>query len=383
MIRTLTRIFRLKALIVVILVSSVSCAHLSRKEPNSRRNSLRPPLTQAEAQSRSAHISRVRYALWFAVNGRYPDFEGRTVVQFNWKPEKQSGAAPLFLDFTGGKILSLKVNDQSVPQEQISLLYNGYRLQLPLELLALGQNRVQIAYSQNYSRDGTGVHRFEDPADQKIYLYSNSEPYDANRIFPCFDQPDLKAVYELTVEAPADWAVISNTPEREVTTFDGRASWSFPPSAPFSTYLFALHAGPYEVWKSEFKGIPLRLFARESLRKYVQPKDWFEITKAGLEFYATRFGYRYPFIKYDQILVPEFNAGAMENVAAVTFADGLAYRSKPTLAQLRSRAETILHELAHMWFGNLVTMRWWNGLWLNESFATYASHWALETISRE
>ncbi|MBU6376836.1 MAG: aminopeptidase N, partial [Bdellovibrionales bacterium] len=262
-------------------------------------------------------------------------------------------------------------------------LYNGFRLRLPIELLTQGQNRVQIAYSQSYSRNGTGIHRFEDRADQRVYLYSHSEPYDANRIFPCFDQPDLKAIYELTVEAPADWAVISNAADREVVNFDGRASWSFQATPPFSTYLFALHAGPYEVWKSDYQGTPLRLFSRKSLKNQVQPKDWFEVTKAGLEFFSTQFGYRYPFYKYDQILVPEFNAGAMENVAAVTFNDYLAFRSKPTQSQLRGRAETILHELAHMWFGNLVTMRWWNGLWLNESFATYAADWALESLSRE
>jgi aminopeptidase N len=367
-------------------VAAISgCAHLSnfasrKSDPPSQ---VRPPLTHEDAQSRSKQIGQIRYALWFAVNGSYPDFEGRTVVQFTWRGPKSSDGKPLFLDFTDGKIGSLKINNTVLSAEEVKRLYSGYRLNLPQEHLNTGLNRIEVAYSHDYNQDGVGIHRFQDPADGKVYLYSNSEPYDANQIFPCFDQPDLKATYELTVEAPADWAVISNMGERDVTTFDGRASWSFPATPFFSTYLFALHAGPYELWKSDYNGVPLRLFARESLKTYVDAKEWFDVTKAGLEFYSTYFEYPYPFVKYDQVLVPEFNSGAMENIAAVTFSDNAIFRSRPTQAQLRSRADTILHEMAHMWFGNLVTMKWWNGLWLNESFATYASNRALESLAKD
>jgi aminopeptidase N len=368
-----------------LATSSSGCSHLAKlasKNPDPP-SQVRPPLTHDEAQSRSKQIGQIRYALWFAVNGSYPDFEGRTVVQFNWRGPKSSDGKPLFLDFTDGKIASLKINNAVVTAEELKHLYDGYRLKLAQERLNTGLNRIEVAYSHDYSHDGVGIHRFQDPADGKVYLYSNSEPYDANQIFPCFDQPDLKATYELTVEAPADWAVISNMAERDVTTFDGRASWSFPATPFFSTYLFALHAGPFELWKSDYNGIPLRLFARESLKPYVDAKEWFEVTKAGLEFFSTTFSYPYPFVKYDQVLVPEFNSGAMENIAAVTFSDNHVFRSRPTLEQLRSRADTILHEMAHMWFGNLVTMKWWNGLWLNESFATYASNRALESLAKD
>ncbi len=366
----------------VVAMGAVGCAHLPRlaaknQDPPSQ---VRPPLSFDEAQARSRQVGQIRYALWFAVNGSYPDFEGRTVVQFNWRGPKAADAKPLFLDFSEGRIASLKINNASLSEAEIQQLYDGHRLKLPHERLNTGLNRIEVAYSHDYSQDGVGIHRFEDPVDGKVYLYSNSEPYDANRIFPCFDQPDLKATYELTVEAPADWAVISNMAERDVTTFDGRASWSFPATPFFSTYLFALHAGPYELWKSTHNGIPLRLFARDSLKQHVDAQEWFEVTKAGFDYFTAEFGYPYPFMKYDQVLVPEFNSGAMENIAAVTFSDRMAFRSRPTLVQLRSRADTILHELAHMWFGNLVTMKWWNGLWLNESFATYASDRALHAL---
>jgi aminopeptidase N len=377
----------LGALLVLagIAMGAFGCSHLptlSLKNPGTP-SQVRPPLTFAEAQARSRQVGQIRYALWFAVNGSYPDFEGRTVIQFNWRGPKSADGNPLFVDFSDGRILSLKINNSSLSPEEVSSLYDGHRLKLPHERLNTGLNRVEVAYSHDYSQDGVGIHRFEDPVDGKVYLYSNSEPYDANQIFPCFDQPDLKATYELTVEAPADWAVISNMAERDVTTFDGRASWSFPATPFFSTYLFALHAGPYELWKSSHNGIPLRLFARDSLKTHVDAKEWFEVTKAGLDYFSTQFGYPYPFMKYDQVLVPEFNSGAMENIAAVTFSDRMAFRSRPTLVELRSRADTILHELAHMWFGNLVTMKWWNGLWLNESFATYASDRALQALVRE
>ena len=370
----------------VLLLSCIpfapGCAHPGR-DAAFRSSEVRPPLTAQEAGARAKQVGKVRYALWFSIDGEAPEFEGRAVIQFHWKGAKAGDGDPLFLDFSDGTVASLKINTVLVPDEEVRTLYSGHRLRLPKKRLHPGLNRVEVAYSHEYGQDGVGLHRFRDPADDRVYLYSNAEPYDANRIFPCFDQPDLKAGYEVTVEAPADWAVISNLAERDVSPIGGRASWSFPPSPPFSTYLFALHAGPYAVWKSDAGGIPLRLFARESLKRDVDHREWFEITKAGLDYFQTRFGRPYPFEKYDQVLVPEFNDGAMENIGAVTFSDEMAFSSGPSDAELRERADTILHEMAHMWFGNLVTMKWWNGLWLNESFATHAANRALETLSRE
>jgi aminopeptidase N len=179
-----------------------------------------------------------------------------------------------------------------------------------------------------------------------------------------------------------DWQVVTNTLSKDTNHVDGRKSWQFPPSPVFSTYVFALHAGPYAFWKANANGIPIRLFARKSLAKYVDHQEWLKITQQGLMFYGTQFGYPYPFAKYDQIIVPDFNEGAMENVGAVTFSERYIFRTKVTQDKHMRRADTILHEMAHMWFGDLVTMRWWNGLWLNESFATFMSSWAIDQATQ-
>jgi aminopeptidase N len=262
--------------------------------------------------------------------------------------------------------------------------YDGYHIKLKTQDLAPGTNRIEIVFSHPYNHDGNGLHRFEDPVDHRVYLYSNFEPYQAHLMFPCFDQPDLKSSYELTVEAPEEWQIISNTMEREVSHVDGRNSWAFPPSPLLSTYVFALAAGPFHSWQANANGIPMRLFARESLAPYVEADraEWFDITAKGLDYFGVTFGYPYPYSKYDQILVPDFNAGAMENAGAVTFGEEFVFRSRVAQDRRRERANTILHEMAHMWFGDLVTMRWWNGLWLNESFASYMATRAVDQATK-
>ncbi len=201
-------------------------------------------------------------------------------------------------------------------------------------------------------------------------------------LFPCFDQPDLKAVYSLKADAPADWRVISTAGEEKTEVSGARKTWTFAKTQKLSTYVFSVHAGPYHVWTSSAGAIPLRLFARESLAKYVPAGEWLELTRQGLDFYGAYFDLPYPFKKYDQILVPDFNEGAMENVGAVTFGERYVSRSTQTLEEREETADTILHEMAHMWFGDLVTMKWWNGLWLNESFATYMSALAQSRATR-
>jgi aminopeptidase N len=372
----------------VLLASLVlGCSHAPRSQgPDATGTAVAVPaaarkfLTMDEARDRSRQVGQVRYVLFFGVDGSHDDFEGRAVISFFWRG-RNGAAKPLFIDFHGGAIQSLNINGATQTTEAITKAYDGSRIELPESRLVSGTNRIEIAFTHPYGNTGTGLHRFVDPEDQKVYLYSQAEPFDANRIFPCFDQPDLKATFELTVEAPENWAVIANMAEREVTTFDQKSSWQFPPSPLFSTYLFALHAGPYEVWKADKEEIPLRLYARESLKKHVDARSWFAITRAGLAFFGERFGIPYPFGKYDQVIVPEFPSGAMENIGAVTFSEDCVFRSKPTSAQLKGCADTILHEAAHMWFGNLVTLRWWDGLWLNESFATHAAAWALEHLA--
>ena len=176
-----------------------------------------------------------------------------------------------------------------------------------------------INYSHPYATDGSGLHRFVDPENGEIYLYTDFEPYDANRLFPHFDQPDLKASYSLEVSAPQDWQIISATRESSIKQVEDKNYWTFPVSAVFSSYIFSLHAGNYAVWEDQFEDIPLRLLARQSLAQYVKTDEWFTPTKQSFAFFNDYFDIRYPFGKYDQIIVPDFNAGAMENVAAVTF----------------------------------------------------------------
>ena len=339
-------------------------------------------LTHEEAITRAKQVGKTSYVLWFGLDEKELEFQGRTVVIFDLKPKAKDASKKLDMDFEGGKIKSISINGSPIQNFDSKERFDGHRLHFQLSELRSAGNRIEISYTHPYSNDGEGLHRFSDPIDNQVYLYSNFEPYKAHRLFPCFDQPDLKASYELTVEAPENWTVIANTPERDVSTIDGRKSWAFPPSPVFSTYLFALHAGPYSSWKSDANGIPIRLFSRKSLASYVDHENWFEITKAGLEFYGLQFGYPYPFTKYDQIIVPDFNPGAMENVAAVTFNENFIYRTKVTRDRQRDRANVILHEMAHMWFGDLVTMRWWNGLWLNESFATLMAYWSTEEATK-
>jgi aminopeptidase N len=332
------------------------------------------------ALARARQVSGVSYVLWFGLGADAGEYAGRVAIRFDLAADAEGD---LELDFHGGTVHSLSTNGVAAPAGEIAKRYDGRRLRFATgELARGGANLVEIAFSHAYSTTGNGLHRFQDPADGSVYTYTNFEPYNANRMFPCFDQPDLKASYELTVETPSDWQVVANTREREVTSQGDRKTWRFPRSARFSTYLFALHAGPYASWSGDADGIPMRLFARRSLAPFVEHGEWLEVTRQGLGFFDAYFAYPYPFAKYDQVIVPEFNSGAMENVAAVTFSERFLSRSKITEDEKRERADVILHEMAHMWFGNLVTMRWWNGLWLNESFATWAAARAIEGATR-
>ena len=239
------------------------------------------------------------------------------------------------------------------------------------------RNELRVVADCAYMNTGEGLHRTVDPADGNTYLYTHFEMPDARRVFASFEQPDLKASFAFTVTAPADWVVLSNSPTPvPVPVGDGVARWKFQPTARISTYLTAIAAGPYHMVWDRYVGksgqiVPLGVACRASLAAHLDAGEIFEVTKQGFDYFIEAFDQPYPFDKYDQIFVPEYNLGAMENVGLVTFTEGYLFRSKVTDASHQRRAETILHELAHMWFGDLVTMRWWNDLWLKESFATY------------
>ena len=247
---------------------------------------------------------------------------------------------------------------------------------IPLAGLA-ERNVVVVDADCRYSNTGEGLHRFVDPVDSEVYLYSQFETADAKRMFACFDQPDLKATFDIAVTTPSHWEVVSNGATAGVEDGDGAKIHTFTVTPRMSTYLVALIAGPYARWDDSYTDehgdIPLGLFCRKSLAEFMDAERLFTQTKQGFGFYHSNFGVPYAFGKYDQLFVPEFNAGAMENAGAVTFLEDYVFRSKVTRASYERRAETVLHEMAHMWFGDLVTMAWWDDLWLNESFATFAS----------
>ncbi|MCB0407760.1 MAG: aminopeptidase N [Bdellovibrionales bacterium] len=338
----------------------LKCASAPKPEQFTPQES--PRLSEKEAQFRAKQVQNVKYDLFFDLT-QNEAYSGNVTLNFDLTA-KYNG---LRIDFYDGSIETVELNGQP-----ISVSYNQHYLFLNPDQLTTGPTQIKIQFSRKYSQDGDGLHHFTDPKDGQRYLYTNLEPFDANKVFPCFDQPDVKANYKMKVKTPKNWQVITSVREEKVEKEEkGFDLWSFPFSAKFSTYIWSLHAGPYHVWKDTAGDIPLRLFARKSLASYVKEKDWFQFTKEGLAFYNQYFDYKYPFKKYDQLIVPEFGPGAMENVAAVTFNERFVSRGVKTQKERQNLSNVILHEMAHMWFGDLVTMKWWNDLWLNESFATY------------
>jgi aminopeptidase N len=337
-------------------------------------------LTRDEARARAGLVSDVAYAveldLTSAPTGAVT-FGSVTTLSFRAQPGSST-----FADLIAAEVTGITLNGRSLDP---ATAYDGARI--ALDDLA-ERNELRVVAECLYSRTGEGLHRSVDPADKETYLYTQFEVPDARRVFTVFEQPDLKARFTFTVSAPARWVVVSNAPAPEPSTYKGEhgedgevfARWEFPPTKPISTYITAVVAGPYHVVTDVYEGphgsYPLSLLCRPSLAEALDTDDLFTVTKQGFALFEEAFAQPYPFEKYDQAFVPEYNMGAMENAGCVTLRDEYLFRSRTTASELETRANTVLHELAHMWFGDLVTMTWWDDLWLNESFAEWASHWA-------
>ena len=327
-------------------------------------------ITRAQAQERARLVESRSYEVTVDLTGDTL-FTSVTKATFGCR----TPGADTWIDLIAPQVHSVVLNGVSL---DITQVFDGHRIDLP-NLLA--ENEVVITADCAYMNTGEGLHRFVDPVDNETYLYTQFESADARRMFACFEQPDLKATFALTVTAPSHWKVISNSPSSDPEMITPTTSrWTFEATPRLSTYITALVAGPYHEVRDSYTGTfgtyPLGIFCRNSLAQFLDPEDIFDLTKAGFEFFEKQFQIGYPFGKYDQLFVPEFNAGAMENAGCVTFLEDMIFRSRVTDAAYEQRANTILHEMAHMWFGDLVTMTWWDDLWLNESFAEWAAHYA-------
>ena len=337
-------------------------------------------LTREEAAARADLLAVDAYDVALdlsrAADAAQETFRSTTTVRF-----RAAAGATTFIDLIAPRVRSIVLNGRELDPAET---YVDSRIVLG-DLAP--DNELTVVADCAYMRTGEGLHRFTDPADGETYLYSQFEVPDARRVFAVFEQPDLKAPFAFTVSVPEGWTVLSNSPTPAPARRDGAATFVFAPTEPISSYITAVVAGPYRGATGEYRAddgrvVPLGVYCRASLEQHLDAEEILEMTRRGFAYYEDLFATPYAFAKYDQVFVPEFNAGAMENAGCVTHRDDYVFRSRPVEARVERRAVTVLHELAHMWFGDLVTMKWWNDLWLNESFAEYTSTLAVAETTR-
>ncbi|MFI6433831.1 aminopeptidase N [Streptomyces sp. NPDC050759] len=326
-------------------------------------------LTRDEAQTRAKLLDVHRYTIALDLTTGDETFESQTVVRFTARAE-----ADTFVELKPAELREATLDGRPLDPETLE------DNRLPLKALTAGEHELRIDAVMRYSRTGEGMHRFTDPTDGETYVYTQLFMDDVQRVFAAFDQPDLKAVFDLSVKAPEDWTVLANG----ITTDLGEGLWQATPTPLISTYLVAVAAGPWHSVRTEHRGLPFGIHCRRSLAPHLDTDtdELFEITRQCYDRYHEKFEEPYPFDSYDQAFVPEFNAGAMENPGLVTFRDEFVYRSAVTDTERQTRAMVIAHEMAHMWFGDLVTLRWWDDIWLNESFAEYMGYQTLTEATR-
>ncbi|QKW05926.1 aminopeptidase N [Streptomyces sp. NA04227] len=329
-------------------------------------------LTRDEAQTRAQLLDVHRYTIELDLDSGEETFDSHTVIRFTARSD-----ADTFVEIKPADLRKVTLDGNPL---DVALL-DGNRL--PLTALTAGEHELVVDAAMRYSHTGEGLHRFTDPADGETYVYTQLFLEDVQRVFAAFDQPDLKAVFEVSVHAPAAWTVLTNT-RAERTEREGKGHWQAAPTLPLPTYLIALAAGPWHSVHTEHQGIPFGLHCRRSMAPHLEADtdELFEITRACYDRYHEKFDEPYPFDSYDQAFVPEFNAGAMENPGLVLFRDEFIYRSAVTDVERQTRGMVIAHEMAHMWFGDLVTLRWWDDIWLNESFAEYMGYQVLSEVTR-